>query len=207
MRWSRSTELLDPDPEIDRILRRLFKEKKDREAVIAGQEERRALRDYAIPSLIGATSCIKKSTIQADNFELKIGLNQMVQNDWKFGGFPNNDPYEHITNLLEICDTQQYSGVPAKKVRLMIFFSHSEIKQGYGSNLYRRNQLLHGMRWQTNSSPNTFHPQNQQNFEVISQPLPNLILNLFIMLGKGTRAWLGKSQIIISPIGWDLILL
>jgi len=41
---------------------------------MAGQEERRALRDYAIPSLIGATSCIKMTTIQANNFEVKIGL-------------------------------------------------------------------------------------------------------------------------------------
>ena len=71
---------------------------------MAGQEERRALRDYAIPSLIGATSCIKKPTIQADNFELKIGLIQMVQNNCQFGGLPNDNPYEHIANFLEICD-------------------------------------------------------------------------------------------------------
>jgi len=34
------------DPEIDRTLQCLFKEKKDREVVIACQEKRRALRDY-----------------------------------------------------------------------------------------------------------------------------------------------------------------
>ena len=79
------------DPEIDMTLRRLFKRKKDREAVMACQEERRALRDYAIPSLIGAKSCIKKPTTQADNFELKIGLIRMVQNDCQFGVLPNDD--------------------------------------------------------------------------------------------------------------------
>ena len=97
------------DPEIDRTLRRLFKEKKDREAVMACQEERRVLRDYSIPSLIGATSCIKKLATQADNFKLKIGLIRMVQNDCQFGGLPNDDPYEHITNFLEICDCLLYT--------------------------------------------------------------------------------------------------
>ena len=62
------------DPEIDKTLRRLFKEKKDREAVMACQEERRALRDYAIPSLIGIISCIKKPTIQVDNFKLRYKM-------------------------------------------------------------------------------------------------------------------------------------
>ena len=88
---------------------------------MAGQEERRALRNYVVSSQMGATSCIKKPTIQADNFELKIRLIRMVQNDCQFGGLLNDDSYEHITNFLEICDTQQYSGVPTEKVRLMIF--------------------------------------------------------------------------------------
>ena len=106
------------DPEIDRTLRHLLQEKKDREAMMACQEERRTLRDNAIPSMIGATSCIKKPATQADNFELKIGLIRMVQNGCQFGGLPNDDPYKHIANFLEICDTQQYSGVPAEKMRL-----------------------------------------------------------------------------------------
>jgi len=101
-------------------LRHLFKEKKNQEAVMACQEERRALRDYAIPSLIRATSCTKKPTIQAYNFKLKTELIRMVQNNYQFGGLPNDDPYEHIANFLEICDTQQ-CGVPAEKVRLMFF--------------------------------------------------------------------------------------
>ena len=88
---------------------------------MASQEERRALRDYVIPSQMGATSCNKKPTIQADNFELKIGLIQMVQIDCQFGGLLNDDPYEHIANFLENCDTQHYSDVPAEKVRLIIF--------------------------------------------------------------------------------------
>ena len=101
------------DPEIDSTLQRLFKEKKDQEAMMVCQEEKRAMRDYAIPSLIWTTSCIKKPTIQADNFKLEIELIQMVQNDCQFGSLPNDDLYEHIVNFLEICDTQKYCEVPA----------------------------------------------------------------------------------------------
>ena len=111
---------------------------------MARQEERRALRDYAIPSLIGATSCIKKLIIQADNLELKIGLIRMMQNDCQFGGLPNDDPYEHIVNYLEICDTQQYSGVPAKNVRLMIFSFSLRNKSRIWFKSLPRTQLLYG---------------------------------------------------------------
>ena len=72
---------------------------------MAGNEEKKALIDYAVPSLMRAISCIKKPTTQADSFELKIRLIRMVQNDCQFGGLPNNDPHEHITNFLENCDT------------------------------------------------------------------------------------------------------
>ena len=139
-----------------------------------------------ISSLIGATSCIKKPATQADDFELKIGLIRMVQNDCQFGGLLNDDSYEHITNFLEICDTQQYSGVPAENVRLMIFLFLLRDKARLWFK-FLLTESIHERRWRTNFSPNTFHPQNQQNFEVIPQPLPNLILNLFMMVGKGTR--------------------
>jgi len=52
----------------------LLKEKKDREAAMAGEEERKALRDYVVPSLTGAISCIVLPTIQANNLELKPRL-------------------------------------------------------------------------------------------------------------------------------------
>ena len=50
---------------------RLLKEKKDREVAMVSNKKKKALRDYVVPSLMRATSCIKKLTIQIDNFELK----------------------------------------------------------------------------------------------------------------------------------------
>ena len=96
---------------------------KDREVAMASNEERRALRDYVNPSLIGATSCIILPTIQANNFELKPGLIQMVQNTCQFGSFPNDDPNKHITSFLEIYDPQRINGVSMEVVKLNLFLS------------------------------------------------------------------------------------
>ena len=71
MRHSRSAELIEPDPEIDRTFRRLLKERRDQEKAMADQNERKALRDYDVPSLTRANLCIIAPIIQANNFELK----------------------------------------------------------------------------------------------------------------------------------------
>ena len=98
------SKLLEPDPEIDRIFRHLLKGKRDREKAMEDQNERKVLRDYVVPSLTGANSCIITLTIQANNFELKLGLIQIVQHTCQFGGFPYDDPNEHISSFQEICD-------------------------------------------------------------------------------------------------------
>ena len=87
------------------------------------QNERKALRDYVVSSLTGANSCIIAPTIQANNFELKPGLIQMVQHTCQFGGFPHDDPNEHISSFLEICDTQRINGVSPEviKLKLLLF--------------------------------------------------------------------------------------
>ena len=67
------------------------------------------------------TSCIKRPTINANNFVLKTGVIQLVQNQCLFGGLPNDDPNKHITSFLDICDTKKQNGVPTYTVRLLIF--------------------------------------------------------------------------------------
>jgi len=54
MRHSTSTELLKPDPEIDRTFKHLLKERRDWEKVMAEKNKRKALRDYIVPALTGA---------------------------------------------------------------------------------------------------------------------------------------------------------
>ena len=90
----------DFDPEIEKTLRRLRLEKKAAE--MAGPhddaEAKRALRDYAAPTLAGIASSIRRPAIQSNNFELKSGLIQMVQQH-QFGGTPAEDPTEHLSSF------------------------------------------------------------------------------------------------------------
>jgi len=79
----------------------------------------RALKDYSIPS-VGVTS-IQRPPIQANNFEIKPEIIQMIQNSVQFGGLVSDDPHLHITNFLEICDTFKHNGVTDDAIRLRLF--------------------------------------------------------------------------------------
>ena len=45
----------------------------------------------------------------------------MVQHAGQFGGLPHDDPNEHISSFLEICDTQKINGVSAEVIKLKLF--------------------------------------------------------------------------------------
>ena len=49
-------------------------------------QEQKALRDYAMPSVNEATSSIRRLAIQANNFEIKPAIIQMIQETVQFGG-------------------------------------------------------------------------------------------------------------------------
>ncbi|KAL5570177.1 hypothetical protein UlMin_026752 [Ulmus minor] len=79
----------------------------------------RALKDYSIPSV--GVSSIQRPPIQANNFEIKPAIIQMIQNSVQFGGLANDDPNLHIANFLEICDTFKHNGVTDDAIRLRLF--------------------------------------------------------------------------------------
>ena len=118
MRRTRSLDVVPIDLDIDRTLRRLKREHKeiDLHRVPIMAEEgggdavpNRALKDYSIPNV--GISSIQRPPIQANNFEIKPAIIQMIQNSVQFGGLPNDDPNLHIANFLEICDTFKHNGV------------------------------------------------------------------------------------------------
>ena len=77
------------DPEIERTLCQLKKEKK-KEANTSlsnmADQEQKALRDYAMPSVNEATLSIRRLAIQANNFEIKPAIIQMIQQTIQFEG-------------------------------------------------------------------------------------------------------------------------
>ncbi|KAL5560436.1 hypothetical protein UlMin_036647 [Ulmus minor] len=73
------------------------------EEVEQGAVRNRALKDYSIPNV--GISSIQRPPIQANNFEIKPAIIQMIQNSVQFGGLPNDDPNLYIANFLEILQT------------------------------------------------------------------------------------------------------
>ncbi|KAL5542568.1 hypothetical protein UlMin_010278 [Ulmus minor] len=129
MRRARSLNLLPFDPEIDRTFRRLNRERRCSQSAptrqsamdpLEGGGNRRALRDYAAPNVVGTTSGIRRPAVQANNFEIKPSFIQMVQSN-QFGGMSKDDPNAHIAYFLEVCDLYKINGVSDDAVRLRVF--------------------------------------------------------------------------------------
>ncbi|KAI3445253.1 hypothetical protein Pfo_001918 [Paulownia fortunei] len=80
----------------------------------------RALRDYALPLVNEHLTGIRCPIIQANNFEIKPVVIQMVKAN-QFCGLANEDPNAHIASFLEICDTFNQNGVTDDAIRLRLF--------------------------------------------------------------------------------------
>ncbi|XP_031286373.1 uncharacterized protein LOC116145068 [Pistacia vera] len=81
----------------------------------------RSLMDYAMSSLRGTASSIRRPAIAANNFEIKSTIIQMIQSSCQFNGLAHADPNAHIGNFLEICDTFKQNGVTDDAIRLRLF--------------------------------------------------------------------------------------
>ena len=77
----------------------------------------RTLKDYVRPILKDNYSGVRRQTINANNFELKLALISMVQQA-QFSGSPLDDPNIHLAMFLEICDTVKMNGVTEDTTRL-----------------------------------------------------------------------------------------
>ena len=119
----RELRLVPVDPEIEKTCRQHRKSKRDlsskninpvematngnggavedQEAGLHPQE--RSLRDYILPSLNGVQPSIRAPGVDANNFELKPSLIQMVQSNDQFRGTGEEDPTMHLTNFMEFC--------------------------------------------------------------------------------------------------------
>ena len=79
------------------------------------------LRDYGVQLIDVIHSSIQRPAIQANNFEIKLDIIQMIQTSMQFSGFPNDDPNAHIVNFLEICDTFKHNRVSDNAIWLRLF--------------------------------------------------------------------------------------
>ncbi|KAL0454833.1 UNVERIFIED_CONTAM: hypothetical protein Slati_0822500 [Sesamum latifolium] len=90
---------------------------------IMGDVER-PMMEYSFPTADGTISSIAKPAVQANNFEIKPTIIQIIRSSVQFSGLPDEDPNKHLANFLEICDTFRFNGVSDDAVRLRFFHSH-----------------------------------------------------------------------------------
>ncbi|KAL0445302.1 UNVERIFIED_CONTAM: hypothetical protein Slati_2252900 [Sesamum latifolium] len=81
----------------------------------------RPMMEYSFPTADGTISRISLPTVQANNFEIKPSIFQIIRLSVQFSGLPEEDPNKHLSNFLEICDNFKFNGVSDDAVRLRYF--------------------------------------------------------------------------------------
>ncbi|KAL0309863.1 UNVERIFIED_CONTAM: Retrovirus-related Pol polyprotein from transposon opus [Sesamum radiatum] len=71
----------------------------------------RPMMEYSFPPADGTTSSIVKPAVEANNFEIKPAIIQIIRSSVQFSGLPDEDPNKHLVNFLEICDTFRFNGL------------------------------------------------------------------------------------------------
>ncbi|XP_070015190.1 uncharacterized protein [Nicotiana sylvestris] len=79
------------------------------------------LRDYARPDRFNYESSIRKPPVAANNFEIRTGLIQTIQQSCIFNGDASEDPHSHLIDFLELVETSKYNGVPPEAIKLWLF--------------------------------------------------------------------------------------
>ncbi|XP_073309941.1 uncharacterized protein [Primulina huaijiensis] len=137
MRRSQNLDLLIFDPEIERTARRLRKARREEIQAMADNRDNEnpppaiPIRDHFKPVLNTHYSGIARGTINANNFELKPALINMVQQN-QFGEAATADPHLHLRTFLEITDTVKINGVSDDIIRLRLFpFSLRDQERGW----------------------------------------------------------------------------
>ncbi|XP_061355408.1 uncharacterized protein LOC133299931 [Gastrolobium bilobum] len=72
------------------------------------------------PARVPQTASIVRPNVEANNFELKPALLQLIQKD-QFAGGSTEDPYSHLENFLLYCDTLKMNGVSRDAILLRLF--------------------------------------------------------------------------------------
>ena len=70
--------------------------------------DQKSLRDFALPNATGSQISIVRPIVNANNFEIKPALIQMIQQD-QFGCNSTEDPNAYSANFPKICNTMKFN--------------------------------------------------------------------------------------------------
>ena len=79
------------------------------------------MSDYCRPNRDGASTSIARPQVQANTFEIKPSVIQMIQQYVQFDEFSEENPNNHLQHFLEICDTFKISRVSEDAIHLRLF--------------------------------------------------------------------------------------
>ncbi|KAL0361300.1 UNVERIFIED_CONTAM: hypothetical protein Sradi_3814500 [Sesamum radiatum] len=71
----------------------------------------RLMMEYSFPTADGTISNNVKPAVEANNFEIKPAIIQIIRSSVQLSDLPDEDPNKHLVNFLEICDTFRFNGV------------------------------------------------------------------------------------------------
>ncbi|KAG9458442.1 hypothetical protein H6P81_002950 [Aristolochia fimbriata] len=119
-RRSGGEPLAEPDPEPERSLLHRRRRKSAMEDQYHEEGAEKTMEHYVQANPNAQRSAIVRPEVPR-NFEIKPQILSMIQNNYQFGGFSNEDPNEHIEIFLEICDIFRFKDVTNEAIWLRIF--------------------------------------------------------------------------------------
>ena len=123
---SKGENLEKLNPEIEKSCKKNRKEKRAKDRKIMAEDQRvqqarnRTLQEYTMPNPGDNLSSIVRQNVDANNFEIKPAIIQMIS-QFQFGGLLTEDPNVHLAQFLEICDTFKMNGVSSDAIKLRLF--------------------------------------------------------------------------------------
>ncbi|MQL97175.1 hypothetical protein Taro_029862 [Colocasia esculenta] len=116
-RHSLNIDLAQPINEIERFFHKMANQDQNQVARNVEEVTPRQMKEYFIPSNYQSATCIRPE-IPANHFEIKPGTIQMLTS---FYGNPNEDPYKHIDEFLQISSTVKIQNFTENALRLTLF--------------------------------------------------------------------------------------
>ncbi|KAL4280209.1 hypothetical protein GQ457_03G016220 [Hibiscus cannabinus] len=81
----------------------------------------RTVRDYLAEDLEGLNPAVTMPDFEAEHFELKPVMFNMLNTLDQFGGTPNENARHHVKSFLEICNSFKIHGVSNDVLKLKLF--------------------------------------------------------------------------------------